>query len=285
MTGKVARGSRLLVPVLLVLTVAASPARADGVVGVQVEDDTLHAKIRLSGGIGADLSVRFEGVVGLSEANLGLSARLLDAAELASIQARLPSSLVSVPSGFPVLLTVEPPSAGGLSFTGVATVELYTHDLLYVPGSPLRLFAAPLGGAFEDVTSGASGGSYRVRGRKGDFSEFLIVADLRPVADVTDAKLTRLKAVLTGNSTEIDPTLLGTLLGLFDEAESAYDADDFETAIDKVEELADTVEEHGGDGIPNVWRSARDLINVAGLARAAAATLRFHLILEANGVS
>lgn len=270
---------------VVALVLWAGPASATGIAGAKVEGNALTAKVRLPGGVGADLSVSFEQVVGLSAENLGLSARLLDVADLALIANRLPSSLVSVPTGFPVLLTIEPPDTGGLSFSGLVTVELYTHALTYLPGCPFRLYAAPLGGAFTDITESNAGGSYRVRGHKGDFSEFLIVADARAVDSAIAAKFSQLDGELTYQAGTIAPAVLSTLAALLDEAEAAYAAGQTVQAIAKVEAFAEVVEQNSGSGIPDVWRSARDLTNAAGRLRAAASTLRFSLLLKANGAS
>lgn len=279
MTRKVAWTPWLLVFLLLAATV---PASAGGIVGAQVEGNAVEAKIRLPGGVGADLTVSFEQVVGLSPANLGLSARLLSAADLLALASRLPSSLVSVPSGFPVLLTIEPPQTGGLSFSGVATVELYTHALTFLPGCPFRLYAAPLGGAFHDITGSNTGGSYRVRGSKGEFSEFLIVADTRLLGQAIDVKFSRLGQKLTSHAAAITPAVYSDLVAILDAAEAAYDSGDTLGAIAAVETFADTVKDRSGSDVPDVWRSARDLTNAAGDLRAAAATLRFSLLLKAN---
>lgn len=279
MTRKVAWTPWLLAVLLLT---AAVPATASGIVGAQVEGNTVEAKIRLPGGVGADLIVAFEEVVGLSPESLGLSARLLDAADLLALASRLPSSLVSVPSGFPVLLTIEPPETGGLSFAGVASIELYTHALTFLPGCPFRLYAAPLGGPFHDITQSNSGGSYRVRGSKGEFSEFLIVADVRAVDEVVGEKFTRTEQKLASHAAAIPPTVYADLVAILDAAETAWDSGDVVGAIAAVETFADTVKSHSGSDIPDVWRSARDLTNAAGDLRAAAATLRFSLLLQAN---
>jgi hypothetical protein len=79
--------------------------------------------------------------------------------------------------------------------------------------------------------------------------------------------------------------VLATLVALLDEAEDAYAAGQTVQAIAKVEAFAATVKQHSGSGIPDVWRSARDLANAAGELRAAASTLRFSLLLKANGAS
>ena len=279
MTRKVAWTPWLLA---LLLLVAAAPATASGIVGAHVEGNAVEAKIRLPGGVGADLTVSFEQVVGLSPENLGLSARLLGTADLLALASRLPSSLVSVPSGFPVLLTIEPPQTGGLSFSGVATIELYTHALTFLPGCPFRLYAAPLGGAFHDITQSNAGGSYRVRGNKGEFSEFLIVADLRDLNGVIDEKFTRLGQKLTSHGPAMTPAVYSDLVAILDAAEASYVSGDVLGAIAAVETFADTVKDHSGSAVPDVWRSARDLTTAAGDLRAAAATLRFSLLLKAN---
>ncbi len=261
----------------------AAPAHA-GVVDVTVDGDSLALQVRLPG-VGADVTVSFEQVVGLSPENLGISAELLGPVELSQIASRLPSSLVSVPTGFPLLLTLEPPPSGGLSFSGVVTIELYTHDLVYVPGSPLRLFSAPLDGPFRDITESASAGSYRVRGRKGQFCQFLIVSDLRPVDAVIATKLTRLRGELDDHGSEIEPTELDALDALLADVEAAVSAGDTVAAIEKVEAFEAEVQAASGAKVPDVWRSAGDLTDVAGRLRAAASTLRYSLLLKDNGAS
>lgn len=279
MTRRLGRLPWLLVG-LLVLS-APSAASAE-LVDPTVDGNSLSVKIRLPLGVGADLTVSFEQVVGLSLENLGLSARSLSSADLLALQGRLGSTLLSVPAALPMLLTIEPPASGGLSFSGPVAVELYTHNLYYVPGSPLRLFSAPLGGAFTDITDTSSGGSYRVRGRKGDFSEFLILADLRPLNEVIDVKFAQLEDTLAGHAARIEPAVYTELSGILDEAGAVYGSGDVVGTISAIELFAATVEEHGGSGLPNVWRSARDLANVGGELEAAAATLRFSLLLKSN---
>lgn len=260
------------------------PVAAEGILGVEVEGNSLKAAIRLPGDVGADLTVSFERVVGLSAANLGLSARLLDAADLALLAARLPSGLVSVPAGLPVLVTLEPPESGGLSFAGLATIELYTHNLGYLPGCPFRMFKAPLGGAFTDVTDANSGGSYRVRGHSGDFSELLIVADLRAVDDVIVVKFSQTRGKLAAHAGAIEPVVFGTLHALLDQAEAAYASGRTVRAVSRVEAFAAAVKQASGSDVPDVWRSSRDLANAAGELRAAASTLRFSLLLKSNAL-
>jgi hypothetical protein len=229
-------------------------------------------------GISVDLTLEFEQVVGLSASNLGISARAATPLELL---ARLPSaSLTSLPAGFPLLVTIEPPASGGLSFSGVYSLELHTHDLIFTPDSPLRLFKAPLGGPFADVTGSIGMGSYRVRSTGSGFSQFLIIADLRPAAALVELKLDQLDALLASHAASIPGGVLSQLQAQLGAARAAWNGGDALAAITAVNTFSDAVKTAANAGaIPNVWRSARDIQNVAGSLRAAAATLRFSLSL------
>jgi hypothetical protein len=255
------------------------PAAGQGIVDVVVEGNELRAGISLPGGIAADLTIGFEQVVGLTPENVGLAAGLVSPTDPALL-ARLTQA--SIPVGFPVLLRIEPPAEGGLSFSGVVSISLHTHNLLFVPNTPLRLFAAPLGGRFEDITESMGMGSYRARGRKGDFSEFLIVADLRPLGTAIQAKLNRLDQLLDENAASLDGAVLAELTALAADIRAAWAAGRTRDAITKTEAFLDAVKRNSGAAIPNVWRSSRDLVNVAGRLRAAGETLRFSLSLKSN---
>lgn len=271
----------------LILFGAAMPAHS-GLVDPVVENNQLSAKIEL-GGISADLTVRFENAVGLSVDSLGLTAQLVNPLNL-SLLKRLPSgglglsSLVSVPSTFPVLIRIDPPVDGGLSFEGVVEVEIYTQNLQYTIGSPLRMFTAPNASAsFYDITEMTGGGSYRTRTGGGHFSDFLIVIDTRPVADVIDEKFDRLENLLSAYSGDLDPTVHSQLSGLADQALLAWAVGDAGTAITHIDQFRQVARSAAATGqVPNVWRSARDLHNVDGELRAAARTLRFSLTLAVN---
>jgi hypothetical protein len=252
---------------------------AQGIVNPVVEGDTLRADIAL-GAVSANLVVRFENVVGLSPANLGLSARLAD--PLApDLLARLGQG-VSLPAAFPLVLRIEPGADAGLSFSGVVSIELYTHDLQYSIGSPLRLFSAPVGGPFSDVTTTLAGGSVRSGGTKPDFSEFLIAADLRPLGTVVDSKYAQVSTLLQQHAGSMGSELLAELRSLASASERAWRSGDLVNAITYIEVFTEKVRTHSGTDLPDVWRSSRDVANVAGALRAAAATLRFSLTLASN---
>lgn len=259
----------------------ASAAVLEQVTDVEIDGNVVTARLELTSEVGADLTLTFEEALGLSAANLGLSIDLIDGLEATALLSRMPSSLVSLPSGLPMLLTIEPPASGGLSFTGVVHVELHTHSLMYTALTPLRLFAAPVGGDFVDVTSQLSSGSYRARGTKGSFSEFVIVADGRAVATVLDAKYDRLEGLLASYSSDIDDTVEAKLDRFLEDSRDFYDVSNWVAAIQKIESFESTVENASSSEIPDVWRSSRDLTNVAGELRAAALTVRFSLV-QAN---
>jgi hypothetical protein len=252
-----------------------------GIVSSTVTDNQVRLAVGLPGDRAADLTITFERAVGLSLANLGLSAQLVSLLDL-NLLARLPAlGGGSIPAGFPVLLRIEPPASGGLSFSGIVSIELHTHNLTFINPCPLRLFAAPLGGRFNDITESMGMGSYRVRGTKGGFSEFLILADLRSVDQVILQKFDRLEAILDERGASIPGPVLGELTGLLQAARTHYASGAILAAIQDVEAFSAKVQQHSGTGIPDVWRSARDLVNVAGILRSAAGTLRFSLNLKA----
>lgn len=266
-------------PASALLLLLLVPAAAQGLIDVVVEGNELRAGLSLPGGIGADLTIGFEQVVGLTPENVGLSISLADLTD-PDLLARLGGG--SIPVAFPMLIRIEPPSDGGLSFSGVSWISLHTHNLIFVPNTPLRLFAAPLGGRFEDITESVGMGSYRARGCKGSFSEFLILVDLRPLPMAINEKLNRLDRVLDENADRIDPALLPQLTSLAAEIRAAYAANKTKLAIDKTQSFLNLVKANSGTAIPNVWRSSHDLVNVAGLLRSAAMTLRFSLNLKSN---
>jgi len=253
------------------------PASAEGIVGVVVEGNQLRAGISLPGGIGADLTLTFEQVVGLTEANVGLDASLVNPLDT-TLLARLTQAVV--PAAFPVLIRIEPPAGGGLSFSGPVSIALHTHNLPYLPGTLLRLYAAPLGGPFEDITQYVGSGSYRCRGTKGSFSEFLILTDLRPLSLTIREKLERLDNTLEDNEAIIDSAVYSQLATLAAQIRSAYEAGNKSLAISRTDQFLAVVVANSGSAIPNVWRSSRDLVNAAGLLRAAGETLRFSLSLK-----
>jgi hypothetical protein len=221
----------------------------------------------------ADVILTFDDAVGLTPAALGVSANLIDI-NSAAMLSRLPNaSLVKLTSGLPLMVTIEPPRTGGLVQHRVTHVEIHTHALAYTSGSAFRLFKAPLGGMFRDITGEVAPGSVRTRGTTPGWSQFIIVSDLRPSGNVITSKYAYLRtqaAVLP--ATEKDP-----LLALLDASEAALGDGDFATASAKLEEFRARVSARAGAAIPDVWKATRDVTNVAGELLAGADTLSFSI--------
>lgn len=273
---------RILVCLILVLS-AVAPARGqslfNGIVGASVNGNGVSVTVSLPGGLGADLTLGFEEVTGLSLANLGISARLVNPFDL-TVLGRLPRGTLMA---LPLMLRIEPPAAGGLSFKGVASFGIHTHNLLYLPASPLRLFSASIGGPFEDFTEGMGAGSYRACGTKGGFSEFLLVIDLRSLNAVIASKFDRLEDLLEGYEGTMPGSVYDDLEDRLQDARADYAQGATSDAIAGIDGFLTEVEEHSGTDIPNVWRAARNVENVAGYLRQWATTLRFSLDLKRAG--
>jgi hypothetical protein len=256
---------------------------ANGVSSIEISQNKVNAGIELPGDLKADLELSFEQVLGLNAQSLGLSAKLIDPTSL-NLISRLPTS-ASIPAAFPVMITIDPPSTGPLAFSGIVTIDFHTHNLAYTPNSPFRLMAAEAGKNFQDLTGSNALGSYRTGGSKGGFSEFLIVADIRPANTVITEKFQRLQSKLDDNATAIGNTVLTTLQSTLAAARTAFLANDPLAAAEKIKQFAEIVGQNSGSAIPDVWRSARDVVNVAGDLRSGAATLKFSLLLKASGGS
>lgn len=220
----------------------------------------------------ADVTLTFENPSGLSAASLGVSASLANVAD-PSLLARLPDAqLNQLASAFPLLLTIEPPITGGLSFRTVR-VEVHTHALAYEAGSGLRLFKAPLGGAFQDITDEVAPGSVRARGTTGGFSQFLVLLDLRE----TDAVIATKIAALRGRVSTLPAAERPAFAALLDTVETALGAGDFAGAIAATEQIAARAQARAGTALADRWRASRDADNQAGDLIAGAATLKFSI--------
>jgi hypothetical protein len=270
-------------PVVAVSALVGAAAQAE-VLNASVSGNKVEAEIELAGGVNADLEISFEDVSNLSVANLGLSATLVNPADPALLS-RLPSVLVAVPAGFPVLITIEPSGSSGFTFDGVASLEIYTKDLTYVAGSPLRLFSAKSGEAFADITHMIAGGSYRTRGGGGHYSEFLIVADTRPLQQAISGKFDAIDALLTSHAATLGAAQQAALSAQLTTARNAWLNADYDDAIDAIEDFDDDVADAADTAaISNTWSASGGAANVAGELRAAAKTLRFSLTLAANNL-
>jgi hypothetical protein len=244
-----------------------------------VQGNKVEAVISLPGNITADFTIQFEETIGLTQSSIGISAELINITDQ-NLLNRLPDlANISLVSEFPMLITVEPPSSQGFSFSGIAAVDIHTHNLEYVAGTPLRFFKAPVGGNFEDITMTMGSGSYRARGTTGKFSQFIIVADLRTPIAVIDTKFDRLNDKLQQFSSQITTDLFADLSSQLNQINVFINQADYKSASESVTEFIRTLETEQGNGLANVWRSSRDVDNVAGELIAEANTLRFSLRL------
>src|SRR4026209_1252866 len=100
------------------------PLAAEGIVNLVVQGNEVRAGVALPPNITADLKITFEQVEGLNAESIGLSASLVN---LTSRLPRLRDALL--PEALPMLIRIQPPAGGGLTFQGVVTVEIHTHLL------------------------------------------------------------------------------------------------------------------------------------------------------------
>jgi hypothetical protein len=251
----------------------AATARAQSLpVNVQASGNT--ATIEVTTALGqplADLTLSFDDANGLSPAALGVSARLVNIADPALL-ARLPNpSLTALDASLPLLVTIEPPATGGLSFAKSVRVEVHTHALAYETGSAYRLFKAQLGGQFRDITDEVAPGSVRARGTTGGFSEFLVLADLRETGQVVAQKI----AWLRGRIDLLPSSEQGAFDAYLDSAESALARGDYSNAIAAIDMIRSRAAARAGSHLADQWRATRDVDNHAGELIAGAATLKY----------
>jgi hypothetical protein len=230
------------------------------------------------GGIGADLRLDFENVVGLVPSAFDVTASLVNPID-PTLLARLPAGgLLGIPIAFPVVIRISPSASSSLSFEGPYFVSFHTHNLQLNPDVPFSLFKAPDGGAFKDITKSEGRGSYRDDGGGGDFSEFLIVVDLRPIDSVIAGKFDDVQALITNNADSISPDVVIALQNMLLNARTSYQSGAIREAIFTMSAFSRYVKAHSGEDIPDVWRAnCSPLVNVAGLLRSGADTLKFSL--------
>jgi hypothetical protein len=274
---------RTLPCVLAVLALSGSSAAlAQTPIAVRVAGDTLTGVVELPHGLTADLRLAFEDAVGLTPTSLQITAQVIGPLD-PLVAGRLPAS-VTLPDSFPVLLRIEPAGSSALSFSGVYTLSLHTHNLAFRLSPPLGLFKAAAGGPFQEITRSAGAGSYRVDGSSGGFSEFLIAVVSRPIDAVIGEKFDALDQALATHGALIAPATLSALGARLGHARTLYQAGMLTAAMESLEGFLSIVRAQSGITLPDVWRAHDDLVNIAGLLRAAAQTLRYSLQLKANGL-
>ncbi len=255
-----------------VLLFGAGPLAAQSLpVQVDVSGNTATVGIGNVGQPLAELILTFDDASGLSAASLGVSAQLVNVNDPALL-ARLPGqTLTRLEPALPLMITVEPPASGGLSFLRTVRAEVHTHALPYTAGSSLRLLKAPLDGAFRDITDEIAPGSVRARGTTGGFSQFLVVTDVRETGVVVEQKFSWLRARIAALPASERPAFEAQL----DAAESAVASGDYADAIAALDAIRARASARAGQGQTEEWRATRDGENQAGEIIAGAATLKY----------
>lgn len=276
-----------LISLSLLATTNVAVAGAGAVIVTIVDGRKAKADISLprpGGGVyAASFELEFHNPQNLTVECVGISADVLDAAEIVDIEGRLPDpGNQIIDPGFPLRVTVEPPAGCGLQFEDEVHIEFDTPELVYAAFSPYRLMKAPIGGAFHDLTAAVDAGSVRSRGSGGAFSEFVMVNDLdQDYASEANQAFAALEARLADQA--IGPTAKTALTADAGISRAAFQAADYTQAIARLTELTDHCGTLGGAALPNLWRSARDLSNVEGEIVGRADHLKF-LLGRLNGI-
>ncbi|MCC5452028.1 hypothetical protein LMJ53_09890 [Rheinheimera sp. UJ51] len=245
---------------------------------VHISGNTAETTITLPGGYEVDVALTFENVMGLTAQNINISAYVANPLS-ADISSRLASQLISLQAAYPVVIRIEPLANSGFSFSGPLVIDLHTHNLQYSLNTPLRLYKSHDGAAFEDITVATGAGSIRTRGQVGNLSDFIIVADVRPVAQVINQKALKLEQQLNNFASQIAPELLTALQQSVSIIRSECGAVRYPQALSEIKKLQKLISNANAAQIPNVWRSARDIDNVSGMLTASAETLAYSLRL------
>jgi hypothetical protein len=252
-----------------------------GLVNVTVTGNRAVAAIQISvlglGLVSIEAIFDFENPQNLTPTSLGVSVGITSPLALLG---RIDLARVSL--ALPIMITVEPPAAQGLAFDNAVAIEMHTEALGFSLGSPLRLYKAPIGGTFFDITDDVLSGSVRTRGRSGEFSQFLIVTDLLqvtspPAAYAADAQAKYLFLASRLLSPTVSSKARAVLETDLAASRVAYDAGNYATARAGIATFAARVKSFRPPDVPNRWRAARDLDNVAGSLLGEASSLDFTL--------
>lgn len=245
---------------------------------IHINGKTAQTTISLPGGYEVDVALTFENVMGLTAENLNITAYLANPIS-GDVISRLPGNLIALQAAYPLVVKIEPVANSGFSFSGPLTLDFHTHNLQYSLNTPLRLFKSHDGAAFEDITVATGAGSIRARGKVGDLSDFIIVADLRPVAQVINEKATKLEQNLSRFANQIAPDLLVALQQSVSIIRHNCASANYGVALSETKVLQQLITDATAQQMPDVWRSARDIDNVSGMLSAGVETLAYSLRL------
>jgi hypothetical protein len=280
-------------------------AAASAQVVVTVDGDTANATISLTDNNGttydADVTIVFDTPQNLTPQTLNLTAELVNPADInprltddgiggGSNCGLLGLQCPTVPADFPVMITVEPVAVpwvfkdsfessaeafpGLLSFQNTYQIDVHTHDLEYANGSPYRLFKAPVGHDFHDITNDVLKGSMRARGRGGAFSQFVVVSDPRDPLTVSLQKIVQLNLRILAAA--LSDGLRLDLITLLTKVDTLILVD-LTGALAALDQLIDLIDLNAGTNIANVWTARRDVVNDAGEMSELADTLKFSM--------
>lgn len=245
---------------------------AEGAVTVAVAGNQATAQVEVAG-LEAELILSFDDASGLSASALNITAEAVSLSD-PTLLARLPSSsLTTLPAALPLLITVEPPSGTAFAFNNTVRVEVHTHALPYTAGSHFRLFKAPLGGSFLDITDEIAPGSVRARGTTGGFSQFLVLADLRSTSSVISEKL----AALQQRAGTAPAPLAQALQSRLAEVSQSLTLGRYADALAALDQFRADVSAASGVTLGNTWTPAHRQGNPAGDLLAGASSLRFSI--------
>ena len=248
------------------LVLAANSAHASVVLTIVGDEADAVITVSAPGGsptYTADFKLNFNSPTNLSEACLGLSASYLDAGARAAIEARMPQAGLIIDPDFPVLISVSPPAACGLTFRNEVRVELRTENLVFNANSPFRLYKAPVLASFRNITQSVVAGSVRARGSSGGFSDFVMVRDTAPDL-VADADLAYDALTVRLDDPDIDPVARRVLEDTLALSRAAFAAGNYAAALDHVDDMRGDCGLFAGDELDNEWHATGDVENDEG---------------------
>jgi len=239
------------------------------------------------GGRRAEVTLFFERAFNLTPNSFVVQASEVAANDL-SVQERLPSGVFVNPR-FPLLFSIAPnPNAPApVRFRGAWRLELETEAIEFDGEAPtVRLFHAKDGNSgFADLTQTVGFGSYRVRGDGGDFSQFLLVTDLRPPVRIANAAYGRVEGDITAAAIagDLTPGLASLLRADLKASRDAFDQGPARRAdaLRLLNVFIQRVVDNSGGEISDLWDrlGPGSRVSHAGVLRGDAAALRLSIEL------
>jgi hypothetical protein len=246
----------------------------------------LAIDIRFASGRRAEVSLFFERAFNLTPQSFRVQAFEVAPNDL-SVQQRLPAGVFVNPR-FPLLFTIEPNTgANPVRFRGAWRMELETEALEFDGETPTaRLFHASDDDApFTDFTKTVGFGSYRVSGDGGDFSQFLLVTDLRPPAKIVGAGFLRVETDITAGqgADEISPAVAALLRADLQSARDFLTQGRRTDALRALGTFIQRVLDNSGTEVSDAWDRVSPTaprVSRAGVLRGDAAALRLQIELQ-----